>query len=256
MGRLILDNTSLEGVGRNEFACEEQIIYGKRSLKKTKGKALYLSSNGAEITIEQLALEHYHANGFKGYWTENVYWWQIMTLLYWDVVYARLSGVLNFPSMPFPSETQDIPHDMFTQEFYPRRQKIINKRHKSLSESSLFGLRSPSPEKELRKAWHQHKGKFCRFFGQWDLFSIDQLVLVTQVLSNLQLITVMDRVLRDFNNNRKGFPDLFLAKDNKPLFVEVKSKRERIAPHQSDWHHFLVEKAGIQVIICRVTEQR
>ena len=235
---------------------KEFIIYRQRSQTRTKGKALYHNANGQDVVIEQLVLEHYHTDGYRGFWSENDYWWQVMTLLYWDVVYAKFSDVFEPAFGSFPSQMQDIPQDIFTNEFHTRRQKMIEARHKSLVEPSLFGLRTPSPERELRSAWKKHKGKSCRFFDQWQKFSVDELALAPEVLSHSQLIEIMGRLLRDFNNNRRGLPDLFLANDKQPLFVEVKSERERIARHQLDWHKFLTQNVGVQVAICRVIEKQ
>jgi hypothetical protein len=119
----------------------------------------------------------------------------------------------------------------------------------------LFGLRAPSPERELRSAWKKHKGKPCRFFDKWQKFSEDELAFAPQVLNHSQLVKIMDRLLRDFNNNRRGLPDLFLAKDGEPLFVEVKSRREKIEQHQLEWHNFLAKEVGVQVVVCRIAEK-
>ena len=56
-------------------------------------KALYQSSTDQVITIEELALEHYSLLGCNGLWSENGYWWAIMTLLFWDVIFTKIPGV-------------------------------------------------------------------------------------------------------------------------------------------------------------------
>jgi hypothetical protein len=63
---------------------------------------------------------------------------------------------------------------------------------------------------------------------------------------------IMHRLLVNFNENRSGLPDLFLACDDKPLFSEVKSERERVADHQIDWMLYLRDEADVAVEICRV----
>ena len=123
------------------MADQEHIIFGQRSPEKSKGKALYVGPDGQSVTIEELALEHYKTQGCQGLWSENIYWWQITTLLYWDVIYARLPEVSPQSPAAFPSMFIDIPADMFSDEFYQRRQKMIRARHRALSESSFFGLR-------------------------------------------------------------------------------------------------------------------
>ena len=62
----------------------------------------------------------------------------------------------------------------------------------------------------------------------------------------------MRRLLENFTVNRKGIPDLFLVKEETPLFVEVKSKKERVAVHQTEWMLFLRQEVGVAIEICRV----
>ena len=233
---------------------EERVIYGQRSETKTKGKAKYYNQAGQDVTIENFTLEHYFHEGYEGYWSENDYWAQIMVLLYWDIVFAKLPGAYEPKYGSFPSKKQDMPYDLFTGEFYTRRKEMINDRHKELGESSLSGSHAPSPERELRNAWKKHRGEPCRIFDGWERFTIDDLCLATSVLNPSQLVKIMDRLLRDFNNNRSGLPDLFLAKNGEPLFIEVKSTHEKVAQHQTEWHEYLIKEVGVPVVVCRVTE--
>jgi hypothetical protein len=233
----------------------ERTILGHKSPVPARGKALYINQGGEEVLIEQLALGYYRGQGYTGLWSENYYWWQVMTLLYWDVVFARLPGVFEPRLSEFPSQFQDIPHDIFSAEFYARRKELIAARHEALSSRGLLGLGSTTPEQELRKAWGRHKGKTCRFFDKWQKFTVDDLALATRVLSHEQLDAIMTRLLRDFSKNRNGLPDLFVVKDNKPLFVEVKAERERVQTAQQAWHEYLVAEARVSVEVCRVAER-
>jgi len=230
----------------------ERTLPGRRSPVPSKGKALYINRGGGEVLIEQLALGYYREQGYAGLWSENDYWWQVMTLLYWDVVFARLPNVYDPRLGEFPSRLQDIPRDIFSAEFYARRKTMIAARHEALSSRGVLGLGSTSPEQELRKAWGRHRGKTCRFFDKWQKFSVDDLALATRVLRHEQLVMIMTRLLQDFNANRKGLPDLFLVKGSEPLFVEVKGEREKVDPAQQAWHEYLVQRAGLSVVICRV----
>lgn len=76
--------------------------------------------------------------------------------------------------------------------------------------------------------------------------------MATRALTDQQLIQIMHRLLENFSENRSGLPDLFLARDRKPLFSEVKSERERITEHQIDWMLYLRGKVGVPAEICRV----
>ena len=107
-----------------------------------------------------------------------------MTLLYWDVVFARLPNVYEPSLGEFPSRLQDIPRDIFSTEFYTRRKDLIAARHQALSGRGLLGLGSTSPERELRKAWTRHSGKTGRFFDKWQKFNVDDQALGTRIQSH------------------------------------------------------------------------
>ena len=86
-----------------------------------KGKAYYKGSDGKELTIEQIVLERLRSEGCIGQWTENEYWWEIMALLFWDIIYSRIPGVYTPQFGEFPGPRQDMPIDFFKPDFYARR---------------------------------------------------------------------------------------------------------------------------------------
>jgi len=217
-----------------------------------RGKARYKGGRGQTLTIEQLALEHYSQLGYKGTWAENEYWWAIMALLFWDVIFTRLSRVFTPEFGEFPSAMQDMPLDFFTPDFFLRRKKLIEGRIAELTQPRLFGLRKANIEAELKSAFRRHRGRPCRPIDWTRLTKVDGLVMATRVLTDRQLMQIMYRLLMNFNENRSGLPDLFLNCDGKPLFSEVKSERERVAENQIVWMLYLRKKVGVAVEICRV----
>jgi Fanconi-associated nuclease 1 len=219
------------------------------------GKARYVGGNGQGITIEQLTLEHYAQLGYQGTWSENEYWWALMGLLFWDVIFAPLPGVYTPEFGGFPSRLQDMPSDFFTDDFYPRRERLIEKRIADLTQSKLFGLRKPNIEAELRNAFRRHNGQPCRPIDWNRIHSVNELLVAPRVLTDQQLIRIMQRLLVNFAHNRSGLPDLFLYRKHQPLFCEVKSEEERVASHQIDWLHYLRDEVGVPVEICRVVQQ-
>jgi hypothetical protein len=134
-----------------------------------------------------------------------------------------------------------------------RRKQMIEKRIQEFGSVKLFGLVKITPESELRSAYQRYFGKPCRPIENWQRFPIEILVTSTQVLQKEQLLLIMHRLLENFNDNRKGLPDLFLVDPNaKGFFVEVKGEKEKIADHQVVWHQFLNNQVQIPVEICRV----
>ncbi len=226
-------------------------ITGQRLAEKGK-KTLYKSSADQTITIEQLALAHYRHLGCNGLWSENGYWWAIMTLLFWDVIFAKLPGVYTPQLGVFPGPHQDIPLDFFKPEFYVRRKFLVEKRIHELTQTRLFGLSKPNIADEVRVSHKQHYGERCRLMDWENYKNVELLLLAIDLISSEQLFCIMTRMIDDFNQNRKGFPDLFLVCNGKPLFAEVKAENEGVAIHQYNWMNFLIKTVGVNVEICRV----
>ncbi len=237
-----------------EDSIGERVICATRSNPDSRGKAKYTGNYGKNKTVEQVALWHYTGDGYEGLWSENDYWWHILALLYWDVIFAKLPGVYEPLFGPFPSSMQDMPRDMFSSDFFSKRKKLINTRHSQIIGSNRFSFKGTTPEKEFKISWKKHHGMPCRLIENWNRFSIKEYILTLRLLEFDQLVKIMDRLLQDFNRNRRGFPDLFLVHESSPLFVEVKRKGEKISQPQHDWHKFLVDDVGINVEICRVID--
>lgn len=226
-------------------------VDGKK-LPSSGRKAKYQSYTGSPLSIEQYVLEHYRSVGYTGIWSENEYWWAIMALLFWDVIFARLPGVYTPEFGAFPSQMQDMPRDFFSKEFFARRKKLIEKRISELTKSRFFGLQQPDIEMELKLAFRKYKGKPCRPIN-WDKYStVDSFLIAVKALSSDQLLDVLYRLLKNFNQNRSGLPDLFIAQNDSPIFVEVKSEKEKIADNQINWMKFLKDEVKVEVEICRV----
>ena len=146
-----------------------------------------------------------------------------------------------------------MPIDFFTDQFYPKRKHLIEKRIRELTKTRQFGLREPSIETELRKSFRRNFGKSCRPIN-WERWNkVDELIVATQLLTSTQFIQIMHRLLENFGIYRRGLPDLFIAKEGKALFAEVKSEKEKVAEHQIEWMHFLHDVVGCSVEICRIT---
>lgn len=53
----------------------------QRAGNQQKGKAKY-TINGNEYFAEEVAINHYKSLGYKALWTENTYWWTLMSLFF------------------------------------------------------------------------------------------------------------------------------------------------------------------------------
>ena len=199
------------------------------------------------VSVEQAAVEYYNAFGAIGLWSENQYWWQLMSLLFWQTIFARIPGVYSPLLGRFPSRFQDMPNDFFQKSFYSKRSDIIERRIRELSNCA-------SISKVISAAYSAHKGEPCRPIEDWDKFTLNTLCSGADGLTRGQLLLIMDRLLTDFNKYRSGLPDLFFFQPS-PFFAEIKSESDSIKESQLDWLQFLSGKAGVSVEILLVNHK-
>jgi hypothetical protein len=237
------------------------ISYKNITLQKVdnqqKGKAKYLI-NGNEYLAEEAAINHYNSLGYKALWAENTYWWTLMSLFFWDVIFAKISGSISVSIGGVQTELDPsderfeqlfkqtiqmngMPSDFFYPEFYERRKSLIKNRIQELQFSNL--------EQKLSESFKQNYGKTCRAIENWDKYKIDELLIALQRLDKEKLIKILEKLISDFSNNRAGLPDLVVYNDNDFFFSEVKGEKDKISERQKDWHDFLSTTLGFKVEI-------
>lgn len=222
-----------------------------------KGKAKY-TVDGNEYFAEETAINHYESLGYKALWTENTYWWALMSLFFWDVIFAKTRGAVNViiggvqteldPSderfgQLFKQTIQmnGMPADFFTPEFYKRRKSLLKNKFQELQHSNL--------EQKLSESYKQNYGRNCRPIENWDKYKIDELLISVQRVDKGKLIKILDRLISNFNDSRAGLPDLIVYDDKDFFFSEVKSEKDKISEKQKEWHDFLSTTLGFKVEI-------
>lgn len=201
-----------------------------------RGKAKYLFE-GSDLFIEEVAIKFYENLGYNALWSENFYWGFLMALLFWDVIFTRINGVFN-EGFPLASQFNDMPHDFFKPEFYLRRKNLINNRLNQLKNSNL--------EQEISNSYKRNYGKSCRPIERWDHFTLEELLIPTR-MDKTDFLSILERLISNFSENRSGLPDLIIYNNNELFFSEVKSERDRVSDKQMSWHLFLAKKMGIKV---------
>lgn len=212
-----------------------------------KGKAKYFL-DGNQFFAEEAALSYYQKMGYRGLWAENSYWWMLMSLFFWDVIFAKIRGAVsvlidgleieldpseeNFDSLFQQSILRNgMPADFFSPDFYSRRRNLIRNRVLELLNSNL--------EEKLLESYKLNFGKKCRSIENWEKFSLDELLIAPRGIEKEKFLKILERLISNFNDNRSGLPDLLVYNDKKLLFVEVKSEKDRITEKQKEWHDFL-----------------
>jgi VRR-NUC domain len=224
-----------------------------------RGKAQY-DIAGRSVFAEEAAAEHYRSLGFRALWSENDYWWMLMSLLFWDVIFARVAGAVatsrdaaedmspadpRFEAMfGWTISTNGIPADFFSTSFFQRRQPLIEERMRILLTADLAH--------EIQASYRTHFGTRCRPIEGWQKFSLEDLTLAADRLERETLLRILHRLLEDFSANRSGLPDLVVVRPEGLGFAEVKSENDKISPSQRHWHEFLARTLGLRVDLCLI----
>lgn len=205
-------------------------------LSSQRGKSKYLI-DGEKCFAEEVALLHYKKEGYSGIWSENSYWWMLLSLLFWHIIFAKLEGLIPYDSEEH-MQFSGMPPDLFKEEFYERRKYLIRNRCQELLMGDII--------QKLIESYEENYGKNCRLIEDWNAFSLDELVIPLKLVEKEKLLKIFHRLLSNFNNNRRGLPDLILYNDNRFFFAEVKSENDKITEDQLKWHDFL-SRLGFKV---------
>jgi hypothetical protein len=230
------------------------------------GKAKYIL-NGTEYFAEEVAINHYKSLGYEALWTENTYWWMLMSLLFWDVIFAKVRGAVIVSAggvqvevSPDEENFEDlfqqtirlngIPNDFFTPEFYERRKDLIRNKLQELLNSNI--------EQKLIESYRQNYGRYCRPIENWDKFKLEDLLIAVRKVEKEKLLKILERLITDFTNNRAGMADLIVNNDKDFFFAEVKSESDNISERQKEWHEFLstVLHFRVEIFLINHTENQ
>lgn len=220
----------------------------------SRGKIKY-NHNSKEVFIEELAMDYYKSRGMDALWTENHYWWFMYGLLFWDIIFMKSEHCMNIP-LDHPDFDYnynmlkdnfiDMPYDFFRDTFYTDRIDAINSRFEELRSSDI--------SEEIKKSYNSHYNKRCRAIEDWGKYSLDELLIAPTHLHNEQLLSIMERLIKDFSENRSGLPDLLVYTDKELFLVEVKSRNDTLSNRQVEWHEYILTNSKINVVIFTVNK--
>ncbi len=225
--------------------------------KEQKGKAQY-KVDDRTLFVEQVATLHYNKEGFDVIWSENAYWWHIMGLLFWDVIFARVKGAVAISTgyapvdsqvfakrFEFMMQTNGMPADFFTTDFYKNRQALIQNRIKELESLDL--------NKEIQKSYRKLYGKNFRMIENWERFTLEDLSIVVRLLPAKTVLSIIERILKDVSSNRSGLPDLLVHNDDSIFLSEVKGEADKLSKNQLEWIDYL-KSLSVNVQICFINQ--
>ncbi|KAJ2781072.1 hypothetical protein GGI15_003334 [Coemansia interrupta] len=217
----------------------EHTVYGVRIKDRgRRGPSLWDGDDGIPCSVETLALWRYKENGYVGMHLENALVTTLFTLLFWDVIFSPIPGVLD-------TEYQSCPLDMFAPSFYASRKEAIDRR--------LDEIASGKFADQLVLSYNSGNGTACVGVS-WDI-TVRNLLTVAECLGGRRLSAICSVLAKEYSVKSSGFPDLCLWKPGTPeiMFAEVKGPNDKLSETQRDWIDILIE-IGVDVEVCLVRE--
>ena len=188
------------------------------------------------MTVEAAVLEYYRGQGWQGVHAENWLWRASFGLLLWDIIYDPGLGVFHSP-------LQFAPSDMYSPEFYSRRQEAI--------EARLALLSRPAQAFEIVAGNFEGKQGIANPFVGWHDGLLEVLGVMLERVPGAGHAAVLRHMARNLRHHAHGFLDLFIWNERDYRFIEIKSENDKLAGHQFEWLRFFGE-AGINVSLEKV----
>jgi hypothetical protein len=182
--------------------------------------------------------EHLHQEQAPVYYVENSLLCSLFGLLCWEAIFAPLPGAFFHPFHSGPA-------DLYSPDFYPRRQALF--------EQCLERLNGADYPALIRQRYRDKFGLQSPFVF-WA--ALDEALLEHALLCipAAHLRACFERLLRDLKANRAGMPDLiqFYPTEQRYRMIEVKGPGDRLQDNQKRWLTFAAAQ-GMAVDVCYVS---
>lgn len=202
-----------------------------------------------KISVKEIALKYYRNKDLKGLISEK-YWSFIYGLLFWNIIFMKSEHCLNIsPVHPqydyyynrLKNNEIDMPNDFFKDTFYIDRINAIQSRFEELRKSDI--------SEEIKKSYNAHYNKPCRAIDNWNRFTLDELLIAPTHLHNEQLLTILERLIKNFKEYTLGFPELIIYNSKELFFVEVQGRNDKLSEKQIKWQEYLLTKSKINTVL-------
>ena len=215
-------------IAQAPLSATEQIFserFGQRGAGYQPPTTVWSMEQGCDFetpTVENFVLNTLlEEHGGWGVHSENALLKSLTGLIYWQAIFAPVPGAFTNPF-------QSAPHDLMAHEFASTR--FAQLRHIETCVAHDQAL------VELMQNTASEKWGTANPLVSWGLLqsvSLDDWLEAVPIGWVRQLSAFL---IRNLNDYRKGFPDLFLCyDDHRAEFVEVKGPTDQIQPQQRAW---------------------
>ena len=189
---------------------------------------LDLELTKADLPVEVLAARQLEAQWGQVHYVENALMNALFGLAFWEQIFAPVPGAFHNPF-------QSVPTDMYSPDFRARRRAALATRMAELRRKGVAPL--------LRDAYSRYADFQCRWVD-WRRLDEALLQVATGVIPDTHLLAVLERMLFDPRENRRGFPDLIaLGEDpGEYCLIEVKGPGDALQESQKRWLRFFAQQ--------------
>ncbi|KAK6358549.1 hypothetical protein TWF730_007878 [Orbilia blumenaviensis] len=199
-------------------------------------KTVWKLDSGEEGSVEEMCLERYRSEGWKGFHCEGGIIKTIFAYLMYDILFLPLPNI-------FQTEFQTCPLDLHTDSFYVCRMSEINHRLMEISNGEAARI--------VREVWKKEvERQTCVIGLDWG-FEINEVCEIVECLGGETLSVICKVLCQEYQQRSSGMPDLFLWDygKKKAKFAEVKSENDRLSDTQRVWIDVLTG-AGVETELC------
>ncbi len=202
--------------------------FGTDGSKKRRSALTELLLNAASVGIDELytgkaeqgLMQHYQAQGYSVFHSENNLWLALFGLWFWHELFEHHDSALH---NPFERRPRNLAAGGFYQQFA------------ASLEQKLAQLATPEAASILLSTLTAHYRKANSLF-YWHSDLAQQLLPLLQhaPVNNGEsgLAPILRAMAQDFTRHSSGYPDLLLIKDSQLEFIEVKAPGDKIQRHQ------------------------
>ncbi|KAJ3051552.1 hypothetical protein HK097_007432 [Rhizophlyctis rosea] len=222
----------------------EQTIKAVKTFSEANRKALWQGDNEQDVNVEELCLQYYRKDGWKGFHSENSIVTTLFGLLFWDIIFDdSVPGV-------FSSPYQVAPLDLHTEFFYEARAGKIEQRLNELDAGEHLRIIGEVDERE------RGFKTLCQGVS-WKNFTKEDIVEIAECIGGPALSRICRLFAKTYWAHAGGVPDLCIWKPETKEFklVEVKGQGDRLSDKQVVWLEHLVS-FGLDAITLHVVQPK
>ncbi|WP_087024954.1 VRR-NUC domain-containing protein [Thaumasiovibrio subtropicus] len=167
--------------------------------------------------VELAVAEHYQAQGWQVWFSENLLLNGLFGLAFWDIIFSAQKGA-------FLNPFQRAPYDMYRQEFIDKRQSHIDERLADVIAGDVDYLAVFEAKQGISNDW-----------VAWQAIEKDLISHAIDVMPPVLLAKLFERLLVNVKQNRTGMPDLFMVRGDEWCWAEVKGPGDKLQNNQIRW---------------------